>query len=368
MTRMNLFDILFRYFGLHYVLWVATSVLGLAGIVTLIQSVELMRRVSNKIQEPENFSVVGMAILNIPGVIDLILPIALIVGSMLCFDSWNRTNEFIVARSFGQSIWSALGSVIFAAFLVGVVFIGIINPIGSVTTREYEARMGALFDYGKKRLSVSADGIWLRDSHAGGRFIIHSDTLDVETANIVNPVIFTFDDERKLERRIRADSMRLTDDGWIIENAVAWDSQGVRENPGTIVLPTSLAALDLGLSSESPNTIAIYSLPAFIALLERAGLPSVDHRMHFHRLLALPFLLAGLAMIAARITLRNQRRERRVQLFTSGVLISVSIFLFSQFMQVLGTSMRLPTSLAAWAPAMVVLLIGAIMLARMDEA
>lgn len=363
-----LFRTLFRYFGMHYVAWVAMSVIGLTGIVTIVQSVEFLRRLGNKVQEAENYSVVGLALLNIPSVMELILPIALIIGSMLCFDSWNRSNEFVVARGFGLSIWSVLGSVIAAAFMVGVLFVGILNPIGSVTSREYEDRMGTLFGHGQKRLSVSADGIWLRDSHDDGRFIIHSNALDVESANIVDPVIFTFDAGRSLDRRIRADSMHLTESGWIVENAVEWDSQGVRTEAGTIVLPTSLAALDLGLSSEKPSTIAVYALPAFIRLLERAGLPSVDHRMHFNRLLSLPFLLAGLAMITARMTLRNQQRGKRVRLFTRGVLITVSILLFSQFMQVLGSSMRLPTMLAAWAPAVAVVLVGAIMLARMDEA
>ena len=37
-------------------------------------------------------------------------------------------------------------------------------------------------------------------------------------------------------------------------------------------------------------------------------------------------------------------------------------------MQVLGTTLRLPTLVAVWAPAFIVILVGAILLARMDEA
>jgi len=55
-------------------------------------------------------------------------------------------------------------------------------------------------------------------------------------------------------------------------------------------------------------------------------------------------------------------------LFTRGTVIAVSIFLFTHFMQVLGTTLRLPTLVAAWAPAFIVILVGAILLARMDEA
>ena len=135
-----------------------------------------------------------------------------------------------------------------------------------------------------------------------------------------------------------------------------------------IDLPSSLGSLNLGLSSEPPNTIAIYSLPSFIALLERAGLPAIEHRIHFHKLLAMPLLLIGLAMISARVTLTNLVRGRRVRLFTRGLIIAVLVTLFSHFMQVLGGSLRLPVIVAAWAPALTVTVVGAVLLARMDEA
>ena len=50
------------------------------------------------------------------------------------------------------------------------------------------------------------------------------------------------------------------------------------------------------------------------------------------------------------------------------VVIAVSIFMFSHFMMVLGATMRLPAYVAGWAPAFIVALAGAVMLARMDEA
>jgi lipopolysaccharide export system permease protein len=228
--------------------------------------------------------------------------------------------------------------------------------------------MNSIFGNTEQRLSVSADGIWLRDEHPNGRFIIHGEMLEVDMASIVRPVVYKFDGKNNLVLRIRANSMQLTDSGWVIEDARAWNRDGVMVEKGGMILPSSLGILDLGLSSEPPNTIAVYSLPSFIALLERAGLPAVEHRLHFHKLLAMPLLLMGLAMISARATLTNMVRGRRARLFTRGMILAVSVTLFSHFMQVLGESLRLPVILAAWAPALCVAVTGTIMLARMDEA
>ena len=358
---------LFRYFGGRYAAWILASGIGLTIVVSLIHAVELARRSSNR-QTADEISILNLVLLNIPTVIEMTLPIMLIIGSMICFESWNRTNEFIVSRGFGKSIWSVLSPVVVVACLVGVIYVGIINPIGSVTSRHYESLMNSIFGNTEQRLSVSADGIWLRDEHSNGRFIIHGEMLEVEMSSIVRPVVYKFDEETNLVLRITANSMQLTDIGWVIEDARAWNRDGILIEKGSMILPSTLGILDLGLSSEPPNTIAIYSLPSFIALLERAGLPAVEHRLHFHRLLAMPLLLIGLSMISARATLTNMIRGRRARLFTRGMFLAVSVTLFSHFMQVLGESLRLPVVLAAWAPALCVAVIGTIMLARMDEA
>ena len=60
-----------------------------------------MRRVSNRNQDAEEFNVLNMVLLNIPTVIEMTIPITLIIGSMICFETWNRSNEFVVSRGFG---------------------------------------------------------------------------------------------------------------------------------------------------------------------------------------------------------------------------------------------------------------------------
>ena len=368
MTRFFIFGTLFRYFGAKYLLWIASTCAGVTMTVSLIHAVELMRRISNRNQDAEDFNVMNMVLLNVPTVIEMTMPITLIIGSMICFETWNRSNEFVVSRGFGRSIWSVLSPVAIVALFVGLFLVTIVNPIGSVTSRHYESAMNSVFGSQEQRLSVSADGIWLRDDHAAGKFIIHGDMLDVEASNIINPIIYKFDAQNNLTLRITAESMQLTDKGWVAESARSWDGAGVMTERGSLMLPSNLAALDLGLSSEPPNTIAIFSLPVFIKLLEKAGLPTVEHRIHFHKLLSMPLLMIGLAMLSARATLTNLVRGRRARLFTRGLMIAVGITLFSHFMQVLGGSFRLPVITAAWAPAILVTVFGAVLLARMDEA
>ncbi|NBP49280.1 MAG: LptF/LptG family permease [Alphaproteobacteria bacterium] len=106
MSQFAPFGTLFRYFALRFVGWIALCLFGLASIISLIQTVELARRVSVLTTTTPEVNFLNMAFLNLPAVIEMILPFAMLAGAMLCFSSWNRTNEFVAVRGFGR--WTGL--------------------------------------------------------------------------------------------------------------------------------------------------------------------------------------------------------------------------------------------------------------------
>ncbi|MEK9611669.1 MAG: LptF/LptG family permease [Alphaproteobacteria bacterium] len=367
MSRMSVFGLLFRYFAKRHLFWTGLCLLGLTAVVSIIQTVELIRRVSVLKNNTVEVNFLMLSMLNLPAVIDVVLPFALLSGSMLCFNALNRTNEFVVTRGMGTSIWSALSPAFLAAFGVGLFFIMVINPIGSFTAKQYEKQMVAIFGTDDRNLSVTADGIWLRDKQEDRQLIIHGDALDAANVSIINPVIYQFAAPGELQARLRGSAMLLTDTGWMIENAMAWDNDGGRKEIGTLMLATNIATLDIERSTEPPHTIPVYTLPRFIQMLKNTGLPTINHSIHFHQLLALPLLMVGITMLGARFTLRNVNRGRRMQLFTRGVLIATAIFIYGYLMQILGSTFRVPPAIAGWTPAITILLVGAALLARLDE-
>ena len=368
MSQFAPFGTLFRYFALRFAGWVCLCLFGFISIISLIQTIELVRRVSVLTRTVPDINYVGMAALNIPNVMHMILPFAVLTGAILCFSSWNRSNEFVAVRGFGQSIWAALSPALFASFMVGMGFITVINPIGAVTSIAYEAKIAEIFGTDKNDLALSESGIWIRDNLPDSRLIFRGETLDADTSRLLNPIIYDFTESSNLRRVIKADSSQLTKNGWMLENAVSWQNNGTEKDLGNIILPTGLGALNLQRSSLSPRALSIFQLPDFILSLERAGIPTTAHRMHLYQLLALPLMMIGITMLAARATLTNSLRGSRSRLFLRGVILATSIFIFTYFMQVMGSSLHVPTIIAAWTPAFAVFLVGAIILARGDEA
>ncbi|WP_438996064.1 LptF/LptG family permease [Candidatus Puniceispirillum sp.] len=367
MNPFFIFGTLFRYFAFYYTKWILLCLFGLTVIISVIQSVELMRQKSVNKTGAEEISVSVLAMLNLPNIIEVILPFAVLIGTMLCFHAWNKSNEFVVTRGFGQSIWMSLSPVLVSALAIGILFVMVINPIGAVTSKRYDSQMATLNGDISNNLTISESGIWLRDMQDDVKIIINGDALDMKTAQISNPTIYSFVNGFELHWRVQAQSIQLTQMGWEVVDGIKWDNDGLKNELGTFIIPTNLEAVDLTRSGQSPYSISIYALPHFITVLERAGLPTINHEIHFNKILAFPFLLVGISMIAARITVRSINRGRQMKLVIKGLSIATCIFIFSYLMHVMGTSLTVPALVAGWTPAIAVLLIGSIMLARLDE-
>ena len=83
-------------------------------------------------------------------------------------------------------------------------------------------------------------------------------------------------------------------------------------------------------SFASPDTLSVWVLPDFIALLERSGFSSIRHRLHFQSLLALPLLCATMALVAAGFSMRPARRGGVAKMIGSGVAAGFALFVVSK--------------------------------------
>ena len=253
-------------------------------------------------------------------------------------------------------------------FTFGLVHITIINPIAATTAKQYEYLMEEIFgNNSQSELSVSTNGIWMRDVDGGNNFIINGETLQVEESSIGSPLIYQIKEDGQLAWRIKADEMKLVNKSWIISNATRIQNDGHRMFLGDVMLPTALKTSDLAESTLPPKTVSIYKLPSFIAVQKRAGLPVNQHLVFFHQLLSTPLKLIGLALLAASFTLLHFSRQTKTRLIVLGLGSGFAVYFLSDIVYLLGNTAKLPYVLAGWAPALLICLFSGFLLARVDE-
>ena len=351
-----------QFFG-----WFCAVFAAMVIVTFLLDYIELIRRGGAKLQATL-WLLFEMAALKLPHTAQEVLPFAILFGTMLAFWRLTRNNELVVARAAGVSVWQFLTPAVLVALLIGIVAVTVFNPIASFTERAYEKLEGHILRQGSDPLSLSDAGLWLRQSDSqGNQIIIHAGKVASKHL-VLDPVtLFFFDGSTQFTSRVDAQSARL----------VRQPPHTVLDQPVSLLEPpqpfpalrlaTTLTPRKIEESFASPDTMSFWDLPGFIDLLELSGFPAQRHRLHFNVLLARPFLLSAMVLVAATFSLRMQRRGGATLMIIGGVISGFLLYFLSDVVFALGLSAKVPVILAAWTPTGVSLIFGASMLLHLED-
>src|SRR5688572_18848189 len=95
------------YISRQFTLAVLVALAGLVAISSMVDTVELIRRISGKPGVPVSL-VPELVMLKLPLFIEKMTPYAVLIGSMLCLTRLTRSHELVVARAAGISVWQFL--------------------------------------------------------------------------------------------------------------------------------------------------------------------------------------------------------------------------------------------------------------------
>ena len=355
-----------------FALWVTAMLLSLSGLVSLFDFLELLRRSASK--PATTFGLVSeIAALRLPFIAMQILPFAVLLGGMLCFWRLTRSSELIVARAAGVSAWQFLATPTVCAMLFGAIATMAGSPLSSVMFGRATALENTYLTTGGGPLALNGGQLWLRQSDRmlvpQGVAIIHAHEVAVHgkqlTARDVS--VFRLDGKDRLLARIEATTAVLTPGDWKLEEARSVRPDQAPQPPRQISLPTDLTVLRVQDSFASPDTLSVWALPGFIALLDRSGFSSIRHRLHFQTLLALPLLAATMALVGAGFSMRPARRGGVARTIGGGVAAGFALFMVSKVAEEFGQSGALPVALAAWAPTGAGLMMALALLLHMED-
>ncbi|MFN3663146.1 LPS export ABC transporter permease LptG [Yoonia sp.] len=345
--------ILHRYFARRFLM----TFLGVLAVFFLIMLfldlVEQLRRYASA--DATFQDLFALTLLNIPQAIYQILPLIMILAAIALFLALARSSELVVTRAAGRSALRALSAPLAVALLIGVLAVAVLNPIVAATSKEYEARGGALRGDASV-LSIGSSGLWLRQGTSDGQTVIRAASANLDGTVLSDVTFITFAPGSGPARRINADSAILTDGAWVLTNAKSWTfGDEVTPEAGAVSsaalrVPSSLTPDQIRDSFGTPASIPIWELPAFINRLQAAGFSAQRHQVWLHSEIAQPFFLMAMVMIGASFTIRHQRGGRTGLMVMFAILLAFVIYFIRNFAQVLGENGQLPAALAAWAP------------------
>ena len=298
--------------------------------------------------------IVQLTLLNMPAGLYTILPLIVILATLTLFLSLARSSEMVITRASGRSAIRSLLAPVTVALLIGAVAVAVFNPIVASTQKQYEILAGRLSGDDASVLSVSQEGLWLRQGGPEGQTVIHADRANLEGTVLFGVTFLGFDRDGLPRQRIEAASAALTPGSWNVTEAKVWDLVD-SDNPErdaeaheTMTIRSDLTSEQIQDSFGTPASVPIWELPGYISQLERAGFSARSHRVWLQMELALPVMLAAMVLVAAGFTMRHTRFGRTGLMVLLSIGLGFAIYFLRNFAQILGNSGQLPVGLAAW--------------------
>src|SRR5579864_5839081 len=174
---MHLAKTLSAYIARQYFAWFCGVFGAMVSVTFLLDYIELIRRSGTRAQASWGI-LLEMAALKLPHTAQDVMPFAILFGTMLAFWRLTRSNELVVARAAGVSVWGFLTPATLVALLIGVAAVTVFNPIASTMEAGYVRLESRILQTDSDPLALSNAGLWLRQSDgAGGQIILRGEKI-----------------------------------------------------------------------------------------------------------------------------------------------------------------------------------------------
>ena len=353
-----------RYLSSRFFQMIFAVFATIFSLVFVVDFVELLRRTGN-IAGVTTSSVVVLSFLRTPSVSEQVLPFCVLFGSMAVFLNLTRRLELLVARASGISVWQFLGPPVLIAALIGVVSVTLLNPMSAAMKQRADVMEAQIFG---KEGSASTPEIWVRQLGVDGETILRAGASHDHNNRLDDVTAYVYDRDGKFSERVRAAQANLGDDGvWRLTQAqVAQPGDEVKAF-ATYLIATNSRPGEVVEGSLSAEAVPFWDLPALRAETEIAGLDAGPYRLQYQSLLARPLLLIAMTLIAAAFSLRFFRFGGIGKFVGGGVAAGFVFYVATKFIGDLGGSGVLSPPVAAWSPAVVASMLGALALLNQED-
>jgi lipopolysaccharide export system permease protein len=349
-----------RYFAGRFVVSALGVFISIFVLLVLVDYIEMVRKTSG-LATASPIIVAETSLFRVPQLLEKMMPFCVLIGAMTCYLALSRRLELVVARAAGVSAWQFIAPALAAAIILGILATVAYNPM-SANLRELSKRMEAELFGGTSGGGVQdAAGFWINQINEDGQVIINAARSERQGARLTGLTLFRFDTVREttadgpeervvFKERIEAREATLEDGYWLFKGVRRFSLNTPPVDQESFKLATTLTPAQVRNSFSTPETVSFWQLPNYIRSSESSGFATAGYRLQYHKLLAQPFLLAAMVMLAASVSLRFFRFGGVQKMVLSGVGAGFLLYVLSKVTEDLSKAELMHPIAAAWLP------------------
>jgi lipopolysaccharide export system permease protein len=353
-----------RYFAGRFLISAVGVFASIFVLLVLVDYIEMVRKTSGLVGASA-ITIAQTSLYRVPQLLEKLMPFCVLIGAMTCYLALSRRLELVVARAAGVSAWQFISPALASAIILGTLATVAYNPM-SANLRELSKRMEAeLFGSAPGGGIQDASGFWLNQINSDGQSIINAARSEQQGVRLTGLTVFRFrpmagdgratqqqgvDPKLQFEERIEAREATLEEGRWAFKSVRRYSLDKPPVDQESFYLTTTLTPAQVRNSFSTPETVSFWQLPGYIRSSESSGFATAGYRLQYQKLIAQPFLLAAMVMLAASVSLRFFRMGGVQKMVLSGVGAGFLLYVLSKVTEDLSKAELMHPIAAAWLP------------------
>ena len=311
---------------------------------------------------------VRLMLLQMPGLIVMTLPMAMLLAALLGFGRLSGDSEVIALFAGGISLYRVAIPVIVMSVMVTALSFTLSEVVAPRTNSDHER----IYQELTKKPTSSAKPFFVIDSEDGvtNSIFYVQGGFDLATETLRNIDMIRYSDNKPAVF-IHADkAVRKAENEWAFMDGYT-QNLGATANTATLTFQES-ETREIKIS-KSPDQLALYQkkhdqlsfkqLRDFIAMLQEEGADVNELRVRLYQKIALPLTSLVFALIGAPLGLRPHRSGSAVGLGLAIVII-FAYWILMHYMTILGNNGAVSPAAASFTPTLVGLVAGVALITR----
>lgn len=355
-----------KYITKTFILSTCIVVFTFASIIFIGDLVEYNKKLSS--YDNNNISlIVLLCSLNLPKMLQEVLPFCLLFSGMLWTIKINNNKELLIIRSSGLPVRKICYPIFLVSMILGFLSVTTLSPLISATQKKIQYIESERLGKPINSLLVTPSGFWVRQGSNEGKDIIYAKTLNSKNMTFSDVTVFKFNNNYEIQKRIKAKNSELFESFWLLKNTRTISNLGEIVSSDFIKLPTSITKSQIREGFSSPESLSLWSLIPFIKMFENAGFSAKKHRYHLYKLSTFPFLLASMSILGVSFNLNMFSRKKTNYNILIGIIFGFTIFYITKIINALAISGKMSLFFGTILPVLLPLLLGIFLIIHADE-
>jgi len=310
------------------------------------------------------FYLTFLSFLNAPSIIFDILPFIFLISTQIFFINLIDKNELEIFKYTGLNNLKIIKIISTYTFVVGLIFVIFFYNISAILKNSYLVIKNKYTDDSKYLAVITENGLWIKDEINNNINIINANKIDNEF--LLEVSITQFNKNFELIKIIQSQKVNISSNTWTIF------SPNILENNLMTILdsmkfPSNFDLKKINSLFSNLSSLTIIDLYKLRESYKSLNYSLVEIDSHLYKIITYPIYLTLITIFSSIIMFNIGYQKNSLFKIILGIFLSVIIYYINYFLNVLGTSEKIPLVISIFFPLIILSIINFASIIRINE-